>query len=816
MTLQRYLARLIWWCVTPLLVLSIGLGYLHFRHARDVDAEAARRLARTVALGVEQTLATRLAGLQAMAASPLIDSESRWPQLHQEAQGFAMAFGSPVVLIDTDRRTRLHSAVPLTETLPPPPVPAGRSAVVTALQTARPAIGDPFVGPIANEPVVALAAPVMRDGPAGFVVVAMVTLKQLKAVLDGLPMPPGWSIAIRDSTGQIIVRRDLGSQAGEGDNRDRAAEVVDRLDSVPWSVEVHVAAAAYARNVVETALEIGVALAGVTLFSLVGAMRATRRLARSVRGLAGPTMPADSDLLVDEIRETRRLLNDANAQREAASGSLALREAQLRGIFESASEAILTADPSQTIVLANPAAAQVFGRPLDELIGMPLGQLMPERFRIQHRIDMDQYGLFDGQSRTMGRRSTVMACRADGREFPIEAAISHVNVGGQRLYTVILRDISERVEAQAAIEASRARLRATLESMDDGLAMADTDDRIVEVNAAFVRLYGFSGKAECLRPIADFQSLLELRTLDGQVLPPDRWTMPRALRGERGSGVELQVHHKDTGRRWIASFSFAPIRGASGEIAGAVFSVRDVSEQKRLADELQASHRDLERLVAAQNSVQEEERKRIARELHDELQQVLAAIKMDIASVLPELAISPTRLPALLARMDELATAAITSSRRIVNDLRPTLLEEFGLVAALEQLAHRVMERSPIVVTVDSDAACRADGEPDDALALCLYRVAQEALNNVIKHAGAHQVRIHLGRTPEGGWQLRIADDGRGLGARDRDKPASFGLRGMAERVRALGGELQVDSEPGQGVVITAWLGPHGNGEAHD
>ena len=480
----------------------------------------------------------------------------------------------------------------------------------------------------------------------------------------------------------------------------------------------------------------------------------------------------------------------------------------MRGIFDSASDAIITTDEAQTIVLANSAAGRIFAYRVEQLIGAPLANLLPERLRSQHQQQVEDYGRCDGDARAMGGRLSIRGLRSDGMEFPMEAAISHVNAGGQRLFTVVLRDITERLEAEAAIGHGKARLEAMLQSMDDGVAIADAQHRIVQVNAAFVRMYGLNSMSECLRQIIEFEALLEFRTLDGAVVTRDQWTMPRALRGERGSGVELQILHKDTGRRWIGSFSFAPIRDAQGAIEGAVFSVRDVTEQKRLADELKVSHRDLERLLASQTSVQEQERKRIARELHDELQQVLAAIKMDIGSILPEMAIDVNRVPSLVSRMDDLASAAINSSRRIVNDLRPPLLEEFGLVAALELLATQFMERWPIHVQVNSDPECCADGEPEDAVGLCLYRLAQEALNNVAKHSRAQEVQVRLARTPIGGWELQIADDGRGLRSEDRRKPASFGLRSMTERVRGLGGSLRVESDSGRGVTITAQLGP--------
>jgi signal transduction histidine kinase len=328
------------------------------------------------------------------------------------------------------------------------------------------------------------------------------------------------------------------------------------------------------------------------------------------------------------------------------------------------------------------------------------------------------------------------------------------------------------------------------------------------VNSAFVRMYGFERKSQCLLTVAEYQQILELSTLDGQPVPPAQWTMPRALRGESATSVELRVRHKDTGRSWIGSFTFAPIRSPQGEIIGAVFTVRDVTEQKRMEEELRASHQDLERLVVAQQSIEEEERKRIARELHDELQQVLAAIKMDVGSIQSELAADPARLPALITRMDDLATAAITSSRRIVNDLRPLLLEELGLVPALEVLARQFAERTGLRVSVDSDErCCQADDAPSDPVSLCLYRAAQEALNNAAKHSHAGRVEMRLARPEAGGWRLSIADDGRGLRPEDRRKPGSFGLRGMAERVRALGGTLRVDSVPGHGVAVTVEIG---------
>ena len=134
--------------------------------------------------------------------------------------------------------------------------------------------------------------------------------------------------------------------------------------------------------------------------------------------------------------------------------------------------------------------------------------------------------------------------------------------------------------------------------------------------------------------------------------------------------------------------------------------------------------------------------------------------------------------------------------------LRPLLLEELGMVAALDALARQFAERTGIGVKVVADERVRARDAVPDAIAICLYRVAQEALNNVAKHAGARRVELSVGMPAEGGWRLEVSDDGRGMQPADRLKPMSLGLRGMAERVRALGGTFDVDGAAGRGVRL--------------
>ena len=813
MTLQRYLTRLAWLSTLPLLALALGLSVLRLADRRADEDGHASRLAERLAHDVDHELQARINALRVLARSPLL-GPSRWPDLHDAALGFHDGFGGAVVVVDADRRALVASraavgdGVPTVPAGPGVPIATDARTVDAAFASGRPAVGDPVASTDAGEIVVAIAVPAVEgSGGVPYVVVNAMPVRRLDALFADVPIPAGWSATVRDSQGVEAWRR-----AGDAQPPAGSAEAPSMLGYAarpavaPWAVEVAIPRAGYLQSLGGVGAGLLAMLLAAIVTSVVIGHRGRQRLGRSVGTLArvdGPGDESDAADEIDEFREARRLIAQTIAQRRAADDALAVSEGQLRGIFESATEAIVTADAQQRIVLANPAAARTFGWTVDELVGAPLERLIPPRFRAAHRDEVERFGRSHAATRAMGRRADVVGLRADGSEFPIEAAISQVHVDGHHLYTVILRDVTERRRHEAAVAGANARLEAAIEGMHDGLLMIGNDGRVVEVNSAYARLCGFDDRHECVGMVADCERLLDVRTLDGQPVPPGQRASARALRGEIASGVEWQVRRAGEGAWWVGSFGFAPVSDPGGHGLGAVVTVRDVTERRRLEQELQASHAELAGLMAAQVTAEEGERRRIARELHDELQQVLAAIKMDAAAIEAELRAEGGRATAIAARIDDLATAAIVSSRRIVNDLRPLLLEELGLVAALRDLARQAGERSHVAITVEEHPTLRGQPAPPEAVAICLYRIAQEALNNIAKHAGARRVRIVLSSPTGGGWRLTITDDGRGMRPEDWRKPGSHGLRGMHERVRGLGGTLRIDGEAGRGVSIT-------------
>lgn len=314
--------------------------------------------------------------------------------------------------------------------------------------------------------------------------------------------------------------------------------------------------------------------------------------------------------------ELRAVMHDFNRMLDA----LALSRARLQGVFDSASDAIVTADASQRIVLANRAAARLFGLPLERLLGSALSDLIPARHRLAHGMAVERFGERDCQTRQMGRREGLPALRSDGTEFPIEASISHVEVGDQRIYTAVLRDITDRQRSHAELAASKATLAAALASMTDAVYVCDMHGSFIESNDAFARFYRFADKAGCARNADALDAAVDFFFLDGTPAQSSRRPNARARHGETESAVEYRLCRRDTGEQWIGSYSFAPLRGTAGQIIGGVVTARDVTTLRNTQRELEASHGALRRLVGATDRAREQERMRIARELHDDLQ----------------------------------------------------------------------------------------------------------------------------------------------------------------------------------------------------
>jgi signal transduction histidine kinase len=197
-----------------------------------------------------------------------------------------------------------------------------------------------------------------------------------------------------------------------------------------------------------------------------------------------------------------------------------------------------------------------------------------------------------------------------------------------------------------------------------------------------------------------------------------------------------------------------------------------------------------------------EERQRLARELHDSVSQVLYAIALNASAAMEILPVNPAHSGSLFDDVLRLAEAGLAEMRALIFELRPESLEQEGLVAALEKQAAAVRAR----YSIDIEIQCALDSEPDVLLSVkeALYRIAQEALQNAAKHAQARTGKLVL-EMVAGKLVLRIGDDGKGFDPAD-EFPGHLGLRSMHERAAGVGGVLKVESAPGRGTWVSAWV----------
>jgi PAS domain S-box-containing protein len=478
------------------------------------------------------------------------------------------------------------------------------------------------------------------------------------------------------------------------------------------------------------------------------------------------------------------------AEHGVTQRSLHDAEARIGGVLNSAMDAIITLDHQQRVVLFNDAAEQVFRWPREAVLGKTLDMLLPQRFRDIHRKHIEQFGSTGVTSRRMGASAVLTGVRADGEEFPVEAAISQFGEGEGRLYTVILRDITARVDAEGSLARGEARLRGILDSAMDAIITVDERQRVILFNAAAEAVFGCPREEALGAPLAWFiperfraEHGEHMRRFGAGDVSARRMGAQRIVTGLRRNGEEFPID---------ASISY--ITDAGHKYYTVI--LRDVTERVRAEQALRRSKEELREFAAAANQLREQEQRRIARELHDELAQALTGLKMDVAWIKDKLPGQPS-VAAKLDAMEELLDGTVAATRRISSALRPLMLDDLGLVPATEWLVQNFTERTGINCRLAADA----DQEFSDPHATTVFRILQESLTNIAKHAQARNVDVKLAQH-NGEIVLDVRDDGTGFSPQNPRKPNSYGLIGMRERAYLLGGQVRVESVPGSGTTI--------------
>ena len=499
---------------------------------------------------------------------------------------------------------------------------------------------------------------------------------------------------------------------------------------------------------------------------------------------------ARASVLLDEGGKPCRMLGSHLdiTERKRVEEALRASEERYRSVVEDQTEVICRFRADGTITFVNEVYCRLFGKRPAELLG---GKWQPKALA-------EDLPVIEKEVRALSPANAVVVVEnrvhaGDGQVrwmqfvnrgfFDSEGELTEIQAVG--------RDITKRKQAEESLRASEARYRSLVESSLDAVLLTTREGGILAANEAACNMLGRT-EAELIRV-----------GRSGVVCPADPRLaagLKERLKTGRFRG-ELTLMRRD-GTKFPAEVSSGIFTEHRGEVRTSTV-IRDITERRRAQEELSCSRETMRALAARVEGVREEERARIAREMHDELGHAMTDLKLDLAWLARRLAegglSGRSSIRKRIAAMSERAEAGAEAVRRIATELRPAVLDGLGLAAAIEWQAREFQRRTHITCGVETA------GELPPLKAgqsTAMFRIFQEILTNVARHARASRVRVRLAE--EGGrLVLRAGDNGRGITEAERCSATALGLLGMRERAAALGGELAIASRPGRGSEIT-------------
>jgi PAS domain S-box-containing protein len=609
------------------------------------------------------------------------------------------------------------------------------------------------------------------------------------------------------------------------------------------------------------------------------------------------------------VRNPRGVSRDITEGKQTGD-QLRESESKLAAVVNSALDAIITVNKEQQIVLFNPAAEKMFQCSASEAVGTHLNRFIPPRFRAVHETHIKQFAEMGVTNRGIGQLGALSALRSNGEEFPMEASISRAESDGKKLFTVIIRDVTEQVRAEQALLESEQKFRRLIEHIGDAIAVDDVQGRVVFANDRFLKLFGFRPDEIGRINLEDYAapeyrttlrdrherrmraleepgqdeyegvrrdggrvwldaSVVVIRDGEGKVVGSQKIlrdvtlrtqvehalreseerfrlianTAPvmiwmsgtdklcnyfnrpwleftgRSLKSQLGDGWASGVHPEDASKcvqtyteafdqhrsfdmqyrlrrhdgqyRWVLDIG-VPRFNPDGSFAGYIGSCIDITERKQVGETMASIGR---RLIEAH----EEERTRIGRELHDDINQRLALLAVELdrwKEVLP----SSPQLLEYVHHAQQLIHEIARDVQSLSHRLHSSKLDYLGLPTAANSFCRELAENNGVNVKYSHAGVPRTIPKE---VALCLFRVLQEALQNAVKHSGVKEFRVDLRGTSEA-VELTVIDTGSGFDEHEAFTRQGLGLISMRERLQLVRGDLSVESHRGAGTTIRA------------
>jgi PAS domain S-box-containing protein len=468
----------------------------------------------------------------------------------------------------------------------------------------------------------------------------------------------------------------------------------------------------------------------------------------------------------------------------------ALRESErrFRQLAENIREVFWMRTPEiSEILYVSPTYESIWGQPRESLSSDPrsfLDAIHPEdRERAVSVMEHEQERGFELEYRIVKPDGQVRWVWDRG--FPVRDESGRVyRIAG------IAEDITERKQAEQELRKSEERYRDLVENARDVIYTTDLEGTYTSVNKAGEQLLGYT-REEALK-------LSPADVIAPEYLAKARQMLARKLAGESETVYELEAVRKD-GRRVTIELNTRLVYRDNVPV-GVQGIGRDVTERKRAEERLRKSNEKLRALAARLQAVREEESIKIAREIHDELGGGLTGLKMDVSWIERRMpGVGDEAIRQKLRSMSELIDETIQKVRNISTELRPSVLDDLGLAAAIEWQAREFQRRTEIecvITSLDEEVALSAEKST------AVFRIFQEVLTNVARHARATRVEISMEKR-DGDLVLKVCDDGRGIRESDISDTRSLGLLGMRERAVVFGGVVEIEGARGRGTTVT-------------
>jgi PAS domain S-box-containing protein len=353
---------------------------------------------------------------------------------------------------------------------------------------------------------------------------------------------------------------------------------------------------------------------------------------------------------------------------------------------------------------------------------------------------------------------------------------------------VLALDITKQKQIEESLRGSEAKWRNLFEILPVGVSVVDSNRKITEFNGALCEILELSPE-ELLSGIYKNRRYLntDYSEINFQELPSIRTIRENKTVKE----VEVCIEIDDGTRKWV-TVNAAPIPDLNSSIVATI----DISQRKQWEEEIQNSKNQVDQLHKHINEVREEERSVIAREIHDELGQTLASLKLELIGIKEDFE-EQLKLKRKINKAIELVNTSIKTIRKISSALRPQMLDELGLASAIEWLSNDFKKRLGIKCTLDLQDI----DDPGGIISISLFRIFQAALTNVMLHSGARSIQVKLALN-NGLLVLSLKDDGIGIAKELIRSPKSFGIVGMEERAKQINGTFEIHSEINKGTEI--------------